>query len=244
VNIHPPSPRSQLASSSCNNATKESGPLVSSTSDQPTSEIQRALLWTPTPPEQEREDDARPSRGSRHRPKRRSPPPLGNPRPPQEKETSAPPFIRDHLRSSLPRHLLLDPPRAPFPWPIQPRSPPPFPARWRPGRPSRPLSTPGPEPAPSSDRARSTGCVLGRGRTIRRTSTGPTHGTSPWISPLGSVSSPADSAPPILRLQATVLDSPFANVCYVVLDHVLRVETFIRSLVIEALIAVFCFAES
>lgn len=77
-----------------------------------------------------------------------------------------------------------------IPWPIQPRSPPPSPALWRPGGPSRRLSTPEPGPAPSaaagSDRARSTGCVLGRERTTRRTSTGPTPGTSPWISPLGS----------------------------------------------------------
>jgi hypothetical protein len=76
-------------------------------------------------------------------------------------------------------------------WPMPPRSPPPPPppclARWRPGGP--PLSTPGPRTraAAGSGRGRSTGCELGRGRVIRRTSTAPTPGNSPWIAPRTSV---------------------------------------------------------
>jgi hypothetical protein len=53
-----------------------------------------------------------------------------------------------------------------IPWSIQPRSPPPSPALWRPGGPSRRLSTLEPGLAPSAaaglDRARSTVACLGR----------------------------------------------------------------------------------
>ena len=221
VSIHPPSLRSQLASTSCSNPTKESGPLVSqrATSQRPRSNV--PCCGHQRHRNKETEDDARPSRGGTRQAE--APAKTNKSTSTTSRESTTTTGKRDERGAPLSaitcvprcRCIFFGPASrsAPFPWPIQPRSPPPSPARWRPGGPSRPLSTPGPEPAPSSIRARSTGCVLGRGRTIRRTSTDPTHGTSPWISPLGSVSSPADLSglgccPPMLRLQATGLDSP------------------------------------
>ena len=127
----------------------------------------------------------------------------GNPRPPQEKDERADlsiksPRLLSAIGDSPPPCRVFSPRLRHYPWPIPPRCPPPpppSPARWRPGGPSPPLSTQGPgsSAAAGPDRGRSTGCELERGRTNRRTSTGPTPGTSPWISPPGSVSSPATS---------------------------------------------------